>query len=109
MKGNDKDKSYEVESAVVQGIAIFIAWHNNLCARESQSSHLLLTAHYYYSPRMAIERPSKRTSERPDEHEVDKLDVKGHGPVIAEADAARLSGRVDMLAARDALQPDGKR
>lgn len=46
---------------------------------------------------MAIERPSKRTSEHPDEHEVDKLNTRGHGPVIAEADAARLSGRVKYV------------
>lgn len=45
MNGKDRDKSYEVESAVVQGIAIFKAWHNNLYPHKSQSSHLLLTAY----------------------------------------------------------------
>ncbi|KAG1732768.1 hypothetical protein EDB19DRAFT_1253568, partial [Suillus lakei] len=36
------------------------------------------------------------------------LDVRGRGPVIAEADAVWLSGRVGMFS-WDALQPDGKR
>ncbi|KAG2140659.1 hypothetical protein DEU56DRAFT_900852 [Suillus clintonianus] len=36
------------------------------------------------------------------------LDVRGRGPVITEADAALLSGRVGMFS-WDALQPNGKR
>lgn len=36
------------------------------------------------------------------------LDVRGRGPVIAEADAAWLSGHVSMFS-WDALQPDGKK
>ncbi|KIK35706.1 hypothetical protein CY34DRAFT_811947 [Suillus luteus UH-Slu-Lm8-n1] len=36
------------------------------------------------------------------------LDVRGRGPVIAEADAAWLSGHVGMFS-WDALQPDGKK